>query len=220
MGISDVFAAFFGLMVVVPVLYLMFTKNIIRAAFAFVISLLGLAATYVLLHAELMAVVQIMIYAGGVIVLLIFGIMLTKRVSDEGVFTQHRSVVLGGTVCAVFFLLLTKWTLSSGLTWTNAEVSDMDQVRKIGVLFLTDHLIAFEVIAFLLLGALVGAAFLAKNQETHDSDSFNLLFDPIGFLTVQWAAYCVDQKECCFRVDRNRADAECSQPEPGGLLKV
>ena len=164
MGISDVFTAFFGLMVVVPVLYLLFTKNIIRAAFAFVISLLGLAATYVLLHAELMAVVQIMIYAGGVIVLLIFGIMLTKRGSDEGVFTQHRSVVLGSAVCTVFFLLLTKWTLSSGLTWSNAEVSGMDQVRKVGVLFLTDHLIAFEVIAFLLLGALVGAAFLAKKS--------------------------------------------------------
>ena len=164
MGISEVFTAFFGLMVVVPVLYLLFTKNIIRAAFAFVISLLGLAATYVLLHAELMAVVQIMIYAGGVIVLLIFGIMLTKRVSDEGVFTQHRSVVLGGAVSAVFFLLLTKWILSSGLTWPNAEVSGMDQVRKIGILFLTDHLIAFEVIAFLLLVALVGAAFLAKKS--------------------------------------------------------
>ncbi|MEQ8580593.1 MAG: NADH-quinone oxidoreductase subunit J [Marinoscillum sp.] len=164
MGISEVLTVFFGLMIVLPVLYLLFTNNIIRAAFAFVISLLGLAAVYVLLHAELMAVVQIMIYAGGVIVLLIFGIMLTKRVSEAGVFTQHRGVVLGGAVSTVFFLLLVKWILAAGLKWPNVEVSGQDQVRKIGILFLTDHLIAFEVIAFLLLVALVGAAFLAKKS--------------------------------------------------------
>ena len=90
MEIVDILFAFFGAMVVLPVIYMLITRNIIRAAFALVISLLGIAAIYVLLNAELMAVVQILIYAGGIIVLLIFGIMLTKRVSDEGVVSEHR----------------------------------------------------------------------------------------------------------------------------------
>lgn len=161
---SDALAIGFGLSVVLPVLYLIFTSNIIRAAFAFAISLLGLAAIYVLLQAELMAVVQILIYAGGVIVLLIFGVMLTRRIGGDGVFTRHRGVVLGVLVSFGFFVMLCRWILGSGLGFA-PETAGEDQVRRIGVLFLTDHLIAFEVMAFLLLVALVGAAYLAKKSD-------------------------------------------------------
>lgn len=147
-----------------PVIYLIFTKNIIRAAFALVISLLGLAAMYVLLHAELMAVVQILIYAGGVIVLLVFGIMLTKRISNDGVFSEHRNPILSGLLALILFGLLAKLILSSGLTWQQTTGHELDQVYTIGVLFLTDYLLAFEIIAFLLLVALVGSAYLAKKS--------------------------------------------------------
>ncbi len=165
MEISKLLFFAFAAMVMLPVVYLVFAKDIIRAAFAVVISLLGIAALFVLLHAEYMAVVQILIYAGGVIVLLIFGIMLTKRIGDEGVFTQHRGI-FSGVLAFVAFLSILVWLIrSAGEELTGETVTSGDQVKQIGVLFLTDYLLAFELIAFILLVALVGAAFLAKKSS-------------------------------------------------------
>ncbi|MFY0605139.1 MAG: NADH-quinone oxidoreductase subunit J [Cyclobacteriaceae bacterium] len=155
----------FGMMTIIPVLYLIFSKDVVRSAFAFVITLLGLSAFYVLLNAELMAIVQILIYAGGMIVLIIFGIMLTKRTTSEGVMTGHRNVWIAGAIGLLSFGLLSKWILESGLTFSIAESIEVDQVSTIGVLFLTDHIIAFEVVAILLLVALVGATYLAKKSS-------------------------------------------------------
>lgn len=163
--LSQVLFIFFAMVIVLPVIYLIFTRNIIRAAFALVISLLGIAAIYVLLNAEYMAVVQILIYAGGVIVLLIFGIMLTKRIEEEGVFTGHRGVMTGVAASFGFLILLIKLIGSAAGNWEVKGIEPVNQVRQIGVLFLTDHIIAFELVAFILLVALVGAAFLAKKSS-------------------------------------------------------
>lgn len=155
---------FFATMTILPVVYLIFTRNIIRAAFALVISLLGLAALYVLLNSELMAVVQILIYAGGVMVLLIFGVMLTKRSAEDGVFTAHRNLLISGVGASTLFVALCQLIGQSGLSFDSNKLSSVDQVKSIGVLLLTDHLIAFELVAFVLLVALVGAAFLSKKS--------------------------------------------------------
>lgn len=165
---NSVLLIFFGLMVIVPVIYLLFTKDVIRAAFAFVTTMLGIAALYVLLNAEVAAVVQLLIYAGGVIVLLIFGIMLTKRSGNEGISTLHRNVWVANLVVLVAFGLLAKWILTSELMVEQGIANTQNQVNQIGVLFLTDHIIAFEIVAVLLLVALVGAAFLAKKSSSHD----------------------------------------------------
>lgn len=163
MTIANTLFAFFAVMVVVPVIYMLVTKNIIRAAFALVIALLGVAAIYVLLHAELMAVVQILIYAGGIVVLLLFGIMLTRRISDEGVLTEHRNVFISGALVVLMMGLLSWFILNSGLSWQGEPVMT-DQVRKIGVSFMTDYILSFELIAFVLLVVLVGASYLAKRS--------------------------------------------------------
>lgn len=163
MRISSILFAFFAGMTVLPVFYLLFTRNIIRAAFALVVSLLGLAALFVLQHSELMAVVQILIYAGGVIVLLLFGMMLTKRNNEEGVFTSHRNLLISGIASLALFLLLCQLIVRTEWPFTEVVISG-NQVRTIGVLLLTDHLVAFELVAFVLLVALVGAAYLAKKS--------------------------------------------------------
>ena len=162
---SSLLAVFFALMVVLPVIYLIVSNDVVRSAFAFVMVMLGLAAIYVLLNAELMAVVQILIYAGGVIVLMIFGIMLTKRGKEEGVFSEHRNILMASLVTLVSFGLLVKWIISAELLFTSYTGQGINQVNQVGVLFLTDHIVAFEVVAVLLLVTLVGAAFLAKKSS-------------------------------------------------------
>jgi len=165
MAISDWLTIFFAVMIVVPVGFMIFTSNIIRAAYAFAFALLGMAAIYVLLNAELMAVVQILIYVGGVIVLLLFGIMLTRRIKVDAVESGHRDVALGAGFSMILFAMMVRWIGESRLAWKE-PVESGDQVRQIGISFLTSQVVSFEVIAFLLLVALVGAAYLAKKSDS------------------------------------------------------
>ena len=143
---------FMGLLVLAGVLIILFTRNIVHAAYALCLALIGIAGVYVVLMAELLAVVQIMLYAGGVVILLAFGVMMTNRLRGEKV---------GGILSVGLFAGLSY--LISTASFGTKPVKDQDQIESIGVSFLTDHIIAFELIAFILLVALVGAAYLAKN---------------------------------------------------------
>ncbi len=160
---SVLFYLFAGLMLV-GVGAMIVTKNIIHGAYALVVVLLSVAALYVLLNAEYLAVVQIFMYAGGVIVLLIFGIMLTNRSRGDAPKTGHRQVWLSAIIAVGFCAMLVYVTMLEPLTW-NVETATGDQTKTIGVLLITEHLLAFEMIALLPLAALVGAAFLAKKSS-------------------------------------------------------
>lgn len=137
------------------------TKNVIHAAYALALVLIGIAGIYVLLNAELLAVVQILLYAGGVVILLVFGVMITSRLRGERLLSESKNVVLGAALTILIF---------AGLSYLIANHSfsgvlpsqKQDQVKQIGISFLTQHIVAFELIAFVLLVALVGAAYLAK----------------------------------------------------------
>ena len=162
--IEPLFLGLFSLVAVLPIVYILITKNIIRAVFALSASFLGLAGIYVMLGAEFMAVVQILIYIGGILVLIVFGLMLTKTTLNEGFITTHRSPVLGALISAVLFILLISWVreIENG---KHTLVITGDPIRKIGVAYLTEYIVSFELVAFLLLVALVGASYLAKKSE-------------------------------------------------------
>lgn len=151
----------FAVLILVPVLYLLFTKNIVRAAFAFGLSLLGLAGLFVTLDAAFMAIVQVLIYAGGVLVLLLFGVMLSKSNRTKGIFTGQHYVVVG-LVMGSGLLLILGSVYIRGFQLAEPATSSTDLTFRIGVQLLTEHLVAFELIAYLLLVVLVGATFIAK----------------------------------------------------------
>ena len=161
--IASILIYIFTAITIAPIVYILITKNVIRAVFSLAFSFLGLSGLYVLLNAEFMAVVQLLIYAGGIIVLMVFGLMLTKTTLNKGFITQHRSLFFGSLVSFLLFIglaaLATKSRFSTGIM---AEAED--PVALIGQLFLTDFIVAFEVVAFLLLVALVGASYLAKKS--------------------------------------------------------
>ena len=141
------------------------SKNVIHGAYSLAIVLLSMAGLFVLLNAEYLAVVQIFMYAGGVVVLLVFGIMLTNRSRKGPPLTNNRNVILSLIFVVVLTSIISVVTWQSGLSWeVIAEVDN--QTESIGRLFLTDYLLAFELIAILLLGVLVGTAFLAKKSTT------------------------------------------------------
>ncbi|NQZ77467.1 MAG: NADH-quinone oxidoreductase subunit J [Ekhidna sp.] len=150
-----------SIIIVLGVMIIVFTKNIVHAAYALALALIGVAGLYVLLSAEFLAVVQIMLYAGGVVILLVFGVMMTNRLRGEKVISESRNQLLGTLISLVVFAgLLFLFSQFDGTLKVHGNQGD--QVRQVGIAFLTEHIVAFELIAFILLVALVGATYLAK----------------------------------------------------------
>ncbi|WP_436516847.1 NADH-quinone oxidoreductase subunit J family protein [Ekhidna sp. To15] len=139
---------------------IVYTKNIVHAAYALCLALVGIAGVYVILMSELLAVVQIMLYAGGVVILLAFGVMMTNRLRGKRVLSKSGNMLVGAIISISLFGALAY--LISTANFPLGDVEEKDQIREIGISFLTEHVVAFELVAFILLVALIGAAYLAK----------------------------------------------------------
>lgn len=168
-------AAFYGfsILAIASALFILFSKNLIYGAFALFFSFLGVAALYVLAGADFLAVTQIMVYVGGILVLLIFGIMLTQKAKEQtSSESPNRVEVFSSRGLASFFIgsglfvLLGLIILSGQFVESDEAIHANSTLKTIGVKLMTSHLLPFEIAAILLLVALVGAAYLALNRKT------------------------------------------------------
>ena len=102
----EVWMYFFGLLILVSGLTLIFTENLIYAAFLLALCLLSIAGFYVIYNASFLAVIQILIYAGGILILIAFGIMLTKRSPEGKVIVGYHLLFFGFLVTLGMALLI------------------------------------------------------------------------------------------------------------------
>jgi NADH-quinone oxidoreductase subunit J len=143
-------------------------KNPINSALSLVMTFFCLATFYVMLDAPFMAVTQVIVYAGAIMVLIIFVIMLLNVKAESGKRGSHA--VLAGSAIGVFTLFLTCWLLIKGSmtgvtgSMDAAQVVKYGHVELIGKALFTDFLFPFEITSLLLLAAIVGAVILAKKK--------------------------------------------------------
>jgi NADH-quinone oxidoreductase subunit J len=148
---------------------ILLVRNIIHAAYLLVLAFLAIAGIYVIAHAEFVAVTQIIIYTGGILVLLIFGIMLTSRLAGEKVLTGSGNRLQGAIIGIIFFMLIT-WGIyqvqfpGAGSGPRVTPSSGFSNIQEIGIRLMTDYVLVFELAGFLILIALVGASFMAKKD--------------------------------------------------------
>ncbi|MEQ8531205.1 MAG: NADH-quinone oxidoreductase subunit J, partial [Imperialibacter sp.] len=142
----------FAALVVLSVLGILVTRNLLYAAFLLVLTFLGVAGLFVLVQADFVAVTQLMIYIGGVLILLVFGIMLTNRVAGQPILTQLNRTVLGIVFSVALFTTIVYF--SEGFPATEAVVVP-HAIQRLGMAILTDYFILFEIVGVLLLVALV-----------------------------------------------------------------
>ncbi len=161
---TNVWMYFFGLLIFVSGLTLIFTKNLIYAAFLLALCLLSISGFYVIYNASFLAVVQILIYAGGILILLAFGIMLSNR-SPEGKVSVGHHLLFFGTLVTLSISLIVYALMDFPTILAQDLYQTTGQVRGIGIRFLTQYILAFELIAFLLLVVLVGASYLGKKSQ-------------------------------------------------------
>ena len=138
-------------------------RHVFYGALLLIVCLLAIAGIYVLAFAEFVAITQILIYAGGILVVIIFVIMLTAR-SEKPLVVEHTNVFGGILISVAFFgamvFLLTNETLPVATPVTSS--SSLSHVNIIGVSLMTTYMLPFEASGILLLMALIGAAVIAS----------------------------------------------------------
>ena len=156
----------FGIVAVVMVvaaLGVVTMKNIVHAALALVVVLAGVAAQYIILQAEFLGIVQVLIYIGAVIVLFLFGIMLTRSPMQRSTEYDNDQRVLAGLVSLLIFGVLA-YLLHDQFGNDQLHLGQPTQTTAIADSIFRTYVVAFEVVSMLLLAALVGAIVLARRD--------------------------------------------------------
>ncbi len=146
------------------------TKDTVHSVLFLVLDFLFVAALYVLLGAQVLAVIQVLVYAGGIVVLYLFVVMLVNlKRPPEAHEDPHRRTKLGfGLAAAVLvelgFIVATGYARSGTGPIASAALPVSGNTEQVGWLLYTSYLIPFEIASMLLLVAMIGAIVLAKRE--------------------------------------------------------
>lgn len=138
-------------------------RSLFRAALGLALALFGVAALYLFLQAEFLAVTQLLVYVGAILTLILFGVMLTARIADPAQPRWNRQAgaalavagVLGAGLCRL--MLAAPWKVP-------APETPPVPLAELGRTILSGYLLPFELLSVLLLGALVGAIVIARKD--------------------------------------------------------
>lgn len=159
--------AFYGFEIVAALAAagILFTRNVFYGTLLLIVCLLSLAGIYILAMAEFVAVTQILIYAGGILVLIIFGVMLTSKFSGKPLVVQNQYRVRGPLVGLSFFAILCLLFSQSNYFIGHSDAADTQytSINQIGIMLMSDYVLPFETAGILLLIALIGAAVVASS---------------------------------------------------------
>ncbi|MBT1687732.1 NADH-quinone oxidoreductase subunit J family protein [Dawidia soli] len=145
---------------------LIFIRQVFYGALLLIVCLLSLAALYILAFAEFVAVTQILVYAGGIVVVILFGVMLTAKIGEKPLVVQHGNV-FGGALAAASLLALLLYGLAEHdfTPEASAVPRAKDAVQDTGLVMMRDFVLPFELAGMLLLMALIGAAVIAARTK-------------------------------------------------------
>ena len=163
MSIGDLLFYLIAGMTVVSAAGVAFSPNIVYSAFSMMGAFMGVAGLYVFLAADFVAVIQVLIYVGGILVLMLFAVMLTHRIADVRV--SNRSV---GRLPSLLIIALVGGVMGSAAlaaNWkTAAPGTAQPTTYAIGNGFLNEYLLPFELVSVVLLAALIGAVVLSRKE--------------------------------------------------------
>ncbi|NLM20678.1 MAG: NADH-quinone oxidoreductase subunit J [Peptococcaceae bacterium] len=140
------------------------SKNIFHSALLMLISFIGVAAVYILLHADFLAAVQVLVYAGAITIFIVFGIMFTMK-GDPRKTNPFSKNAIPAAVLILLFIVINAVTVIKTV-WPFSNIAPPETtVKAIADLMLTKYVVGFEVTAVLLLAAMVGAIVIVKGVK-------------------------------------------------------
>lgn len=143
------------------------SRNMIYSVFSLLFTFFGVAGIYVLLNADFLAVTQIMVYIGGILVLLIFGVMLTNRITGVDIKsgqTGKLQLVFASLIAIAIVLILLFVTFNANWFVISNPKELTSTTEHIGTKLLTEYLLEFESASVILLISIIGAALIARRK--------------------------------------------------------
>ncbi len=139
------------------------SPNLVHSAVSLLFTLFGIAAIYIYLYADFIAATQVVVYVGGILVLIIFGVMLTNKIENATISSKTHNKIPG--ILFSGLLLLMQFYAIFNTNWLVNDNAPKDStIVDIGNLLLGKYLLPFEVVSILLLAALIGAAMLSRKK--------------------------------------------------------
>lgn len=157
------FLSFFG---VICALLVVFSRNAVHSVLYLILTFFAIAGHYILLNAQFLAAVHVIVYAGAIMVLFLYVIMLLNLNQET---EPHKSTVLKFAAAISAGLLLTVFVGSLKgtelMVHQQGATGDVGLVKSLGRLLFTEYLLPFEISSVLLLAAMVGAVMLGKSEQ-------------------------------------------------------
>src|SRR5438552_9192438 len=169
--LADMIFYLFAVMTIAGAAGCAFSRNIIYSAWSLLFAFMGVAGIYVFLGADFPAVAQVLIYVGGILVLILFAIMLTQQIGGDPKLTNvHLALPMGAALAVVTVATLTYMAVMA--PWKLEAAPRLESTSAgLGIAFLTEYLLPFEVASVVLLAALVGAVIIARKEIKETTDS-------------------------------------------------
>lgn len=197
------------ILVVGSALAVVLLRNIVHSALFLIVTFVGVSGLYILLQADFLAAVQLLVYAGAVAILIVFGVMLTVRgdIKNSNMFNSYK--LSGGIVALVFFLIVERIILKTDWVLSTAAMPE-STVGPIADSLLGNFVIPFEVAAVLLLVAMVGAILLARGRVSPNDYVIPLSYFR-GTGIFHRFIWCIGETQCCGGANGRRINAKCGK---------
>ena len=153
-----------ALVLVGSALAVVLSKNLFHSVLWLALALTGTAGVFLLLEAEFLAAVQLLLYAGGIVTIVVFAIVVTERLVGERI-TQTNRRITAGIVTSLAFIALVVSFISQQPLPTTRQPLTADLTRTIGESILTRFVLPFELLAVLMLAAMLGAVYFARPED-------------------------------------------------------
>jgi NADH-quinone oxidoreductase subunit J len=158
--------AFWSLAVVLvgSALAVVLSKNLFHSVLWLALALTGTAGVFLLLEAEFLAAVQLLLYAGGIVTIVVFAIVVTERLVGERISQTNRRITAGAVTSLAFIALVVNTIVRQSLP-AATQALPADLTRTLGESVLTRFVLPFELLGVLMLAAMLGAVYFARPED-------------------------------------------------------
>jgi NADH-quinone oxidoreductase subunit J len=158
--------AFWSLAIVLvgSALAVVLSKNLFHSVLWLALALTGTAGVFLLLEAEFLAAVQLLLYAGGIVTIVVFAIVVTERLVGERITQTNRRITAGMVTSLAFVALVVSFISQQPLATTRQPLTT-DLTRTLGESVLTRFVLPFELLGVLMLAAMLGAVYFARPED-------------------------------------------------------
>ena len=161
MNIYDLIFYLFAAVTVISAFFVVTIRNIVRAAFFLLFTFFGVSGIYVLLGADFVAIVQLIVYVGGILILLLFGVMITNKITEVEIKTGTVNTLPAAIGVGLFTGMMGAVILNTEWRQVSSQMPE-STLSALSSMLLNEYVLVFELLGILLLVALIGAASMAR----------------------------------------------------------